>query len=280
MPLAATEGIILKRIRLGETSKIVTVLTPAYGKIKLVAKGARKPKHRYGSGMEPFSVCSIVFYRREDRDLQMLSQCDTLESHMRFGEDLRRLAYGSAVLELADKLVLENEATADIYGWVVGAVRWLSDSAPADLPLLWWAYQLKLLEALGYRPELECCGGCGRPVTGRNIRFAMGAGGVRCELCVSGNETPVSGNETPVSGNEMSISGGSLRALQFLSRAPWEEIRSLKVSRRQAGEIESFLFRFLIGRFGESFRIKSLGILGSVRKRENASGFSDAYHAA
>ncbi len=273
MPLATTEGIILKRIRLGETSKILTVLTPGYGKVKLVAKGARKPKHRFGSGMEPFNVCSIVFYHREDRDLQLLSQCDTLESHMQVAGDLRRLAYGSAVLEMADRVVLENESAGDIYGLVVTAVRRMANSGPAEFPLLWWAYQLKLLEALGYRPELERCSGCGRPVTGRQVRFEAEAGGVRCGSCCSVSEAHVSGSETLVS-------GGSLRALQFLSRASREDIRTLKVSRRQAGEIENLLSRFLVSRFGESFRIRSLGILRSMRKRENGSGFSDTSNAA
>ncbi len=287
MPLAATEGIILKRIRLGETSKILTVLTPAYGKIKLVAKGARKPKHRYGSGMEPFSVCSIVFYHRSDRDLQLLSQCDTQESHLRFAGDLRRLAYGSAALEMADRVVLEGESTAEVYGLVVDAIGRMEHAGPAELPLLWWAYQLKMLEALGYRPQLERCGRCGRPVTGRRVRFDMAEGGVRCSSCasprepgVSLREPGVSLREPGVSPLEESISAGSLRALTFLSGASWEEIRSLRVSRGQAGEIENLLSRFMAGRFGESFRIKSLGILRSIRKREKDSGFSNAHHAA
>jgi DNA repair protein RecO (recombination protein O) len=266
MALVKTEGIILRRIRLGETSKILTVLTPSMGKVKVVAKGARKPKHRFGSGMEPFTVCALVFYHRENRDLQMLSQCDTLEDFPQFPRDLSRFAYGSGVLELADKAVLGIESTGLVYALVVEAIIRMAAARVEDLPRLWWAYQLRLLDVLGYRPELGACESCGRAVSGRQVHFAPQAGGVRCSQCRAGAETPVS--------------GGSLRALQFLAETPWDEIRSLRVSRRQAGEIDNLLSRFFMGQFGDSLRVKSLGILKSIPKRETKSGLSNADHAA
>ncbi|MCK4547072.1 MAG: DNA repair protein RecO [Candidatus Eisenbacteria sp.] len=266
MALAKTEGVILRRIRLGETSKILTVLTPTYGKIKLVAKGARKVKHRFGSGLEPFSLCSIVFYHREGRDLLMLSQCDTRQDFPQFPQDLQRFAYGSGILEVADKVVLGNESTGTIYGLVTETIARMAGAPVRDLPLLWWAYQLKLLEALGYRPELGSCESCGRKVSGRRVYFAPEAGGVRCDTCRLGAETRVS--------------GGALKVLEFLSESSWDAVRSLKVSRRQAGEIENLLSRFLVGQYGDALRIRSLGILKSIPKRENSSGFSNADHAA
>lgn len=270
MPLVKTEGIVLKRIRLGETSKILTVLTPSHGKIKLVAKGARKPGHRFGSSMEPFTVSSIVFYHREGRELETLSQCDTTRDFPEFGGDLRRLAYGSAVLELVDKVVFEQESTAEVYGLVVEAVALVAGAPHAEIPLVWWAYQLKLAAALGYRPELGRCDRCQREVAGRAVDFAPQAGGVRCGACRSGGE--------------IRVSGGALRALQFLAGASWDEIPSLRVSRRQAGEIENLLSRFFLGQFGDSLRVKSLGILRSVRgvksRRGRNGGFSNAHDAA
>jgi len=221
MPLAKTEGVILKRIRLGETSKILTVLTPEYGKVRLVAKGARKPRHRFGSSMEPFMVCGIVFYHREGRDLQLLSQCDTLQAFPQFSGDLVRLAYGSGVLELADRVVYGAESSGDLYALVVETIGLMAEAVRADLPLFWWVYQLKTAERVGYLPELGRCDRCGRQISGGRVLFSPEAGSVRCAKCGGGGE--------------MSVSAGSLRALQFLSQADWTGRRDRESARAVPG---------------------------------------------
>ena len=79
MALVRSEGVVLKTYPLGDTSRIVVAYTREHGLVRLVAKGARKTPSRFGFALEPLSRSRFVFYLKADRDLQLLSQADTLE---------------------------------------------------------------------------------------------------------------------------------------------------------------------------------------------------------
>ena len=96
MALVRSEGIVLKTYPLGDTSRIVVVYTRDLGLVRLVAKGARKTPGRFGYSLEPLSRSRFVFYHKPERELQMLSQADTLEPTGSRLADLARLAHAQA----------------------------------------------------------------------------------------------------------------------------------------------------------------------------------------
>jgi len=178
-------GVVLRTYKLGEADRIVVLLTEGRGKVRAVAKGVRKTKSRFGSRLEPTSHVSLLLY--EGRELDVVTQAESIEHHRRIREDLGRLAKATAVLEAVDQLAQEREPSSQLYRMVVGALRALDD---ADSPLLVAGFYWKLLAAEGVAPLTDACARCGSD--GPLVAFDLVEGGVLCRSCRSGS--PISGD--------------------------------------------------------------------------------------
>ncbi|HEV8538897.1 MAG TPA: DNA repair protein RecO, partial [Bacteroidota bacterium] len=98
--IVTTEAIVLKSMKYRETSRIVTFYTRSFGKIPGIVKGARQAKSKYGTSLQPMSYVSLVFYRKEGREIQTVSQCDLMKSFRHLAEDMEKMAVGMAMIEL------------------------------------------------------------------------------------------------------------------------------------------------------------------------------------
>ena len=178
------EGIVLRTYKLGEADRIVVFLTKARGKVRAVAKGVRKTKSKFGSRLEPMSHCVLQFY--EGRELDIVTQAESIDNFRAVREDLDRIGRGVSMLEVADQLAQEGEVNPQLYRMLLGALRTLETSAsPLVTPAFYW----KVLALEGYRPEVETCVQCGADDTPL-VAFDLESGGLLCRTCRRG--TPVS----------------------------------------------------------------------------------------
>jgi DNA repair protein RecO (recombination protein O) len=178
------EGIVLRTYKLGEADRIVVFLTKARGKVRAVAKGVRKTKSKFGSRLEPMSHCVLQFY--EGRELDIVTQAESIDNFRAVREDLDRIGRGVSMLEVADQLAQEGEVNPQLYRMLLGALRTLETSAsPLVTPAFYW----KVLALEGYRPEVETCVQCGADDT-LLVAFDVESGGLLCRTCRRG--TPVS----------------------------------------------------------------------------------------
>jgi DNA repair protein RecO (recombination protein O) len=179
MTVYRDSGVVLRTYRLGEADRIVVLMTAQHGKVRAVAKGVRKPKSRFGARLEPLSHVAMLLY--EGRQLDIVSQADSLDHFRAVREDLDRLTRGIALLEVVDQVAQEREANTRLYQMLVGALRALAaQPAPLLVPAFYW----KVLAAEGMRPELDACVSCGSP--GPLVAFDVGEGGVLCRTCRRG----------------------------------------------------------------------------------------------
>jgi len=100
MSITKTEAIVLKSMKFGDTSKIATLYTKDHGKIKVIAKGIRKPKSRLAGALQTLSHIQIVFYRKRTSEIYLLSQSETIKSYQSLYKDLNRYVFACAALEL------------------------------------------------------------------------------------------------------------------------------------------------------------------------------------
>ncbi len=181
MAICKSEAVVTRSIRLGETSKIVWLYTKDFGKVKAVAKGARSAKNRFGSSLELFTHCSVVFYRKERRDLQLLSQSDTLRHFSVLETDVARFAFASASIELLNSMVIGEEANPPLFQLLLDTLSSFEDCPRQGLRSVFWSFELKAAGLLGYRPELLRCSRCNKD--GELRRFAPLKGGLVCHAC-------------------------------------------------------------------------------------------------
>ncbi|MGI9023218.1 MAG: DNA repair protein RecO [Acidimicrobiales bacterium] len=204
MGLYREEALVLRTMRLGEADRIVTLLTRGRGKVRAVAKGVRKTKSRFGARLEPLGHVALLLY--EGRELDIVTQVESIEHFRAIREDLDRLSKAHALLEVADQVAQERHANVGLYRMLVGALRAL---AVHDSPLLVPAFFLKVLAGEGASPVLDGCAGCGLagpalpgpsgplsgsqgpsgPLSGK-LAFDLVEGGVLCPDCARRTSAP------------------------------------------------------------------------------------------
>jgi DNA repair protein RecO (recombination protein O) len=223
MTLYRERGVVLRTYKLGEADRIVVFLTEGHGKVRAVAKGVRKTKSRFGSRLEPTSHAALLMY--EGRELDVVTQAESIEHHRHIREDLNRLAKATAVLEAVDQLAQEREPSSLLYRMVVGALRSLDER---DSPLLLAGFYWKLLAAEGVAPLVDACARCGSE--GPLVAFDLTEGGVLCRACRSG--TPLSPDALDLLRR---VLGGDLnRALTEPAGPATRELESLATTAMEA----------------------------------------------
>jgi DNA repair protein RecO (recombination protein O) len=178
-PLYRDQAVVLRTYKLGEADRIVVLMTEQHGKVRAVAKGVRKTMSKFGGRLEPMSHIRVQL--AEGRELDIVSQAESVESLAPLFADLDHVTHGIAMLEAVDQLSLEREPAPHLYRMLVGALRAVATgSSPLVVPAFYW----KLLAAEGIRPELDTCVGCAEP--GPFVAFDMREGGVQCRGCRTG----------------------------------------------------------------------------------------------
>lgn len=192
MALYKEQGIVLRTMKLGEADRIVTFLTQNSGKVRAVAKGIRKTKSRFGGRLEPFTHVDLVLYR--GRELDIVTQAQTLATFNEIRRDYRRFAAGEMVLEATDRVVEERERSVRTFMLLLGALRAL-DLPEEDPAVVADSFLLRLASLAGFRPALAACAVCGSP--GRHERFSVAQGGIVCETCRTGPSVRVREDTVP-----------------------------------------------------------------------------------
>ncbi|HET7685402.1 MAG TPA: DNA repair protein RecO [Candidatus Limnocylindria bacterium] len=180
--LYKTEGIVLRAMDLGEADRVLTVLTPRMGKLRVVAKGVRRTRSRIGGGLEPMSDVHLVM--AVGRTFDVVTSTSIEDPHLGLREDLHSTAAAWYVAELADRFCEER---ADAHAAFVLLAQALSAlDAPADVVsrdvVARW-FELHLLEAMGFRPELVRCLDCDATIEPGGNAYSPVAGGVLCPAC-------------------------------------------------------------------------------------------------
>ncbi len=173
-------GVVLRTYKLGESDRIVVLMTESRGKLRAVAKGVRKTGSRFGGRLEPMSHLRLQLHRT-GRDLDIIDQVESVTTIAPLIADLDHLTQGMAVLEAVDQVSLDREPNPALYRMLVGVLRTISTSAsPLIVPAFFW----KLLAIEGVRPQLDGCVRCGQEEN--LVSFDMEHGGVLCRNCRSG----------------------------------------------------------------------------------------------
>lgn len=184
MALVSTRALVLQAFPYSETSKILRLYTLDHGLRSVIAKGAQRPRSRYGGVLEPFTEGVATFYLREGRELHTLGGFDLVRSRQGLGRSLSAFAGASLLAELVLRAGTE-EAHPALYETLLAA--WDSIAAAPDA-----AHALRaslagawtVVSLLGYEPQTDHCVVCERPlVPAESVRFDTTAGGVACLRC-------------------------------------------------------------------------------------------------
>lgn len=177
-----SEAVVLSSIDYGESDKIVTFYTLEFGKIKSIAKGAKRSKKRFVNNLEPFSYIKLLFFQKPGRDLVMLEQADIIRRFDSLPLDIERIAFGSYCLELLNEMTPEGQANQKAFELLLKFLIMLD--AGADIGTIVMFFEMRLLSILGYTPHLDMCVVCKKTPEGSNkIFFSSVRSGILCPDC-------------------------------------------------------------------------------------------------
>jgi DNA repair protein RecO (recombination protein O) len=179
LPTYNCSGIVVHRVNLSESDKILTIYSREHGKLSAVAKGARRPGSRLSGATELF--VSARFLLATGKSLDVISQCEVTDVFPDLRGDLGKLARATYMCELLDRLTLEHDATsaADLFDLTLSALRLLQQAHEYPDAIV-HAYELNLVAIQGYAPVLDRCVRCGEPLPRGPIGFSPSLGGSVC----------------------------------------------------------------------------------------------------
>jgi DNA repair protein RecO (recombination protein O) len=175
------EAVVLRRADFGEADRLVTLLTRDQGKVRALAKGARRPTSRHSGNLESFAHAQLLLAR--GRDLDIITQSELIHPFRSLREDLQAASHAFYLAEVTDAFLVQADAAARPFGLLLAAFAALD--AGFDPALLGAHYLLRLLETLGYRPELFACLGCRLELTPQTNFLSLAQGGAFCPGCAT-----------------------------------------------------------------------------------------------
>lgn len=185
MSLLKTPAITLKSRKWGEADRIVTFYTLRFGKLRGVARGARRMKSRFGSALEPFVHCELNLFEKANDHLHRVTQADIKEPFTALREDLTVMAGAARMANLVAAITAEGDPGPHIFDTLLGGLRSLHEGSEPGLTTL--LFQIKLLGQTGFRPQSDHCVTCGEPADQANgagpAWFAPLSGGLVCSSC-------------------------------------------------------------------------------------------------
>lgn len=179
--IVKTEAVVLSKVNYGDTSLIVSVYTEQYGKLSVIIKGGRNPKSKYGIIADTLNHIQLVLYKKDTRELQLLSSVDIISHFPRIKEDIEKTQYALAIAELIKRLTVENETNKRLFKGLTKILS-LIDSEKEHPGVLFGRFYIFFLSELGYAIQISQCGICGGEIDKNSVGFSAETGFV-CSNC-------------------------------------------------------------------------------------------------
>ena len=177
MALRESEAIVLRTYPLREADLLVTFLTRVEGKVRGVARSAKKSKRRFGGALEPMTYVRAFYDVRERQELARLDACEVLESPMATEVSYARATALAHLAELLDELLPDHEANDAIFRLTLSVLHVLTGEE-IWMPVTY--FELWMTRLVGFLPELTECIVCGRDLNGSRAYFHALADGLMC----------------------------------------------------------------------------------------------------
>jgi DNA repair protein RecO (recombination protein O) len=192
MPLHDTDAFVLRTFTLKEADKICVFLTREAGKLRGVAKGARRLRSKFGASLEPFTEVRLTYFLNENRELVSLSNCEIVQSHFAAGISSERLGVLHYLAELLLEFLPDHEPNERVYRLVGASIDALKAAADAQLGALTRYFEVWLLKLGGFLADTRRCGICETVFRADETIWLNKDGAPRCYNCSGG-----AGDEVP-----------------------------------------------------------------------------------
>jgi DNA repair protein RecO (recombination protein O) len=207
MPLRRALSIVLRTYKVGESDKLVVFFTRDYGKIRGMARAARRPRSRFGASLEIGTEVELTFFEKDNRELVSVDRCDIVRSRFsKLGEPIAASTLGY-VTDLVDNFALEREPNKHLYRLLRATVGAIADQPNCETRARY--FEAWLLRLAGAYPRRKNCPGCGRSLADEGARYLASEQRLECQRCL---------------GSGVSLSAAAVRFLEAIWKQPPESL--------------------------------------------------------
>jgi len=224
-----TEAVIIKKIKLGEADRILTLYTPHLGKIQGVAKGVRRPRSKLAGHLELITHSQVSLARGRNLDTIIGSQ--TIDSFLPLKSDLWLTSCALYVIELVNQFTADHVENYSLFQLLLETMHRLCQADDNELVLHY--FELHILDEVGYRPQLQQCVSCHSSLKPVTNAFSPGAGGVLCPNC---------SQSQPLT---YLLSVNALKVLRLLQSSDYNTASKLKMNSALSHELDEVMSHYL-----------------------------------
>lgn len=182
MALVETESLILKSYNLAEADKIIVFFTHDHGVVRGVAKGAKRLKSRFGSGLEPFSAVRVTYFQKEVTELVSIQRVELTRSYFAAASEPDFLKKFSYLADLLITISPPHDPNETLFRMVTACLE-AADDTPALLNMIGVYFEIWLLQLSGYLPDWSHCDSCRRAFDGSETAFLGSSFHLTCSSC-------------------------------------------------------------------------------------------------
>lgn len=223
------EAVVMRHLDWGEADRLLWLFSRERGKLRAVAKGVRKPRSRKAGHLEPFTRVKLLLAR--GRDIPIVTQAEAVHIFLPVQSDLLGPTYIAYVVELTDRFTYEGEENPALYRLLVRTLERLSNHPDPDMVVRY--YEMRLLDLVGFRPQLFSCVVCEREIQPVDQYFSAAQGGVLCPNC------------GPQVSGALPISLPALKFLRHFQRSRFEEAARASPEYKVSREMEITMQHYL-----------------------------------
>jgi len=244
-----TEAIIIKKTKLREADRILTLYTPDMGKIQAVARGVRRPRSKMAGHLELLTYSLVSLAR--GRNLDTITGSQTINSFLPLKSDLWLTSYALYIIELVNQFTADHIENRPLFQLLLESMQTLCQPGNKDLALRY--FELNLLGELGYRPQLQQCVTCHSPLEPVINSFCPSAGGTMCPECSYHEQLTYS------------LSVNALKVMRLLQSGQFETVKRLRINTRLSHELEMVMRNYL--KYLLEREVKSIAWLDNLRQQ-------------
>lgn len=180
MSIHKTEAIVLNRHDFRETSIIVNFYTRDFGRLSGILKGIKNEPAKFASTLEPFSLNDIIFYRKRNSSLHLVSQCDIRDNFNIIRQSIHKVGLASVIVELIGAIMPPEDKNEEIFDLAFTGLKELELTNNPDKIMT--IFKIKILALSGFKPHFDSCVSCGSRILGQS-KFSLSLGGLLCQSC-------------------------------------------------------------------------------------------------
>ena len=252
MSIDKASSIVLSKHDLRETSIIANFYTKEFGKVSGILKGIRNDPEKFASNLEPFSLNEIIFYRKKNTHLHLVSQADKMDNFSGIRQSVEKTTAAGFMTELVNCIMQPEDKNEDVFELLLTSLKELETNySPEKISMI---FKIKMLNLSGFKPHFDSCVSCSEKISGQS-KFSIALGGLLCARCI---------HKDPAS---RMIFRGTVATILHIERNSFSNSLNLGLNPQIKKELDLILNSFLNFHLGKELKSQKL-----INKLELAVG--------